>query len=98
MNILNRKCSGTAFLGIKTNRNALHGSDIIYRTALVKIGQGYVSGRLINLNRFGALVEYVGGTTENYPSEETMAAQFDKFEAANATAAEAGYASLTEQR
>lgn len=44
-----------------------------------------------------ALVEYVGGTTENYPAEETVAAQFDKFEAANATAAEAGYASLTEQ-
>ncbi|MDE6854240.1 MAG: carboxypeptidase-like regulatory domain-containing protein, partial [Muribaculaceae bacterium] len=44
-----------------------------------------------------ALVEYVGGSAENYPTEEAMAAKFDRFEASNAPAIEAGYESLTDQ-
>ena len=44
-----------------------------------------------------ALVEYAAGRAEEYPAEDEWNELFDKFEAANATAAEAGYASLTEQ-
>ena len=39
-----------AFLRIKTNRNPLHGTNIINRTLLIKIGKCNMTGFLINID------------------------------------------------
>ena len=51
MDILKWKCISITFFCIKADRNALHGSDIVYRTSLVKISQCDMSGLLVNIDR-----------------------------------------------
>ena len=40
MDILKWKCISITFFCIKADRNALHSTDIIYGTDLIKIGEG----------------------------------------------------------
>ena len=51
MDIGKRKGVCMTFFGIKTDRNPLYGTDIVYRTLLVKIGKGNVSGCLVDIDR-----------------------------------------------
>ena len=48
MDILKWKCISITFFCIKADRNALHGTDIIYGTDLIKIGKGNMPMLFIN--------------------------------------------------
>lgn len=48
MDILKWKCISITFFCIKADRNALHSTDIIYGTDLIKIGEGNMPMLFIN--------------------------------------------------
>ena len=50
MDVLHREGILVAFLGIEAHRNALDCSDVVDGTLLLEVGQGYMTGCLINLN------------------------------------------------
>ena len=50
MDVLQRKSVHRTFFGVKAHRNALHGTDIVYGTLLVKIRQCDMTVLLIDFN------------------------------------------------
>ena len=50
MNVLKGKSIHSAFLGVKTDRNPLHNSDIVHRTLLIKVSKGNMPALLINID------------------------------------------------
>ena len=52
MNILHGKCMSITFFCIKTHRDSLYDANIVYRTFLVKICKGNMSGFLVYRNWF----------------------------------------------
>ncbi len=67
MNILKRKCLCHTFLRIKTHRNPLHCTNIIDRTALIKISERDLSVFFIHPHRCDRGSESSASVPDSFP-------------------------------